>query len=706
MELAIDLYTVTLKRDPNNTSVYNNLGSIFNSLGDNKKVVDCYKKVLAINHNDVDAHYNLGVIFNKLGENENAIIHYEKAIEIDSNFASARSNLGNVFSELGENEKAIICYEKAIEIDSNFASAHSNLGNVFSDLGEKNKAINCYEKAIAINPALKDPYNNLAIAFKESGESEKAINCYLKAIEIDPNYAEAVNGLSSLLKLTELPRNDYSKNIFLLLFSRNDVNHTELFHSAKLYLLTDENYNQLEKIILSDFLLLENKIIQIFLKEELLLLMLQKTLIGDRILEKVFTRLRSEIFTLLTQTKKFISPKYDNFIISLAEQCWLNEYIMVTTQDEIKKINLLRHKIESNDNINELDVAILACYEPLNNSKIITKKLLDYKSTNILFNDLTKIQINEPLDEEVVIRSFKPSDNIIDSVSKNVRDQYEENPYPRWRYTYKIQPIDFFDALKLEIVPNKVERDNKFINPNILVAGCGTGHHPILSSRFKNANLLAVDLSLKSLAFAKRKTFELGIKNIDFLHEDILQLKKQNINFDIIESVGTLHHMKYPIEGLKVLLDILKPNGFMKLGLYSKIARQHIVIIKDFIKQKNLKNTNEDIKIIRQLIFNEKENSNFQKIILDMDFYSTSSARDLLFHAQEHRFSIQEISTILKDLNLEFLGFNFLDLSVKDKYLKIFPNDKKNVSLDNWDQFETNNPATFLNMYQFWVRKK
>ena len=89
-----------------------------------------------------------------------------------------------------------------------------------------------------------------------------------------------------------------------------------------------------------------------------------------------------------------------------------------------------------------------------------------------------------------------------------------------------------------------------------------------------------------------------------------------------------------------------------------------------------------------------------------MDFYSTSSARDLLFHAQEHRFSIQEISTILKDLNLEFLGFNFLDLSVKDKYLKIFPNDKKNVSLDNWDQFETNNPATFLNMYQFWVRKK
>ena len=36
---------------------------------------------------------------------------------------------------------------------------------------------------------------------------------------------------------------------------------------------------------------------------------------------------------------------------------------------------------------------------------------------------------------------------------------------------------------------------------------------------------------------------------------------------------------------------------------------------------------------------------------------------------------------------------------------KPFPNDEKNISLDNWNKFELNNQDVFANMYQFWVRK-
>ena len=74
-----------------------------------------------------------------------------------------------------------------------------------------------------------------------------------------------------------------------------------------------------------------------------------------------------------------------------------------------------------------------------------------------------------------------------------------------------------------------------------------------------------------------------------------------------------------------------------------------------------------------------------------------------MFHVKEHRFTIPEISKMLKNLNLEFLGF--LNLLIKTKFSKFFPNDKKNISLDNWNQFEISNPDTFSNMYQFWVRK-
>ena len=76
----------------------------------------------------------------------------------------------------------------------------------------------------------------------------------------------------------------------------------------------------------------------------------------------------------------------------------------------------------------------------------------------------------------------------------------------------------------------------------------------------------------------------------------------------------------------------------------------------------------------------------------------------MLFHTQEHLFTIPKISKILKDFNLEFLGF-YLDDHPKKEFSKNFPIDKKNTSLDSWHQFEINNPDIFIGMYQFWVRK-
>ena len=65
------------------------------------------------------------------------------------------------------------------------------------------------------------------------------------------------------------------------------------------------------------------------------------------------------------------------------------------------------------------------------------------------------------------------------------------------------------------------------VSPRILVAGCGTGQHSIgTASRFKDSNVLAIDLSRRSLAYAKRKTLELGVNNIEYMQADILDLEK------------------------------------------------------------------------------------------------------------------------------------------------------------------------------------
>ena len=633
---------------------------------------------------------------------------YKKILEKDPNHFQSICFLGTLSIQIKNFERAKKLLNKAIGIQPNNANVNNNLGIVNNELEDYQKAINYFQKAIKIQPNHANAHNNLGNVFKVLGEHQKAISCYQNAIKINPSNTSIINGLSDLCKLIQLDNitktNSTSlKELFLFLFRRNNINHTDIFRNAKLLLFIGENDNQVRQIANSDSLLLKNKIIQNLSKEELFLLMLQKSLMTDKFLEKLLTKLRYEILFTLVDSNQNILKRYFDFIVSLAEQCLLNEYVYVQSKKEINHVNQLKNKIVNNKEINELEMAILGCYIPLYTSKNITNKLLDYKSKNILFNDLITIQIKEPLKEIKLVNSIKSFDKIIDSVSKKVREQYEEHPYPRWRYTNKNLPSNFLFKLNNEIKPNKIEYSNKFVNPNVLIAGCGTGKHITIAERYLNANILGVDLSLASLAYAKRKTEELGFKNIEFLHADILQLKNLNRKFDVIECVGTLHHMKDPLTGLKVLLDLLEPHGFLKLGLYSEIARQHIVKAREFIKKKKFKNTIKDIRNCRESIFNEKKDPLLQKIFHSNDFYSTSSVRDLMFHVKEHRFTIPEISKMLKNLNLEFLGF--LNLLIKIKFSKFFPNDKKNISLDNWNQFEISNPDTFSNMYQFWVRK-
>jgi 2-polyprenyl-3-methyl-5-hydroxy-6-metoxy-1,4-benzoquinol methylase len=145
---------------------------------------------------------------------------------------------------------------------------------------------------------------------------------------------------------------------------------------------------------------------------------------------------------------------------------------------------------------------------------------------------------------------------------------------------------------------------------------------------------------LSSLSYAKRKTEELGIKNIDYMQADILDLGKLDRQFDIVESAGVLHHMDNPAAGWKVLTDCLKPGGLMKIGLYSELARQHIVKIRKEISNACIGSNAEEMKSFRDTIM-RSEKDHHERILVYSDFYSLSELKDLLFHIQEHRFTIK-----------------------------------------------------------------
>jgi 2-polyprenyl-3-methyl-5-hydroxy-6-metoxy-1,4-benzoquinol methylase len=332
-------------------------------------------------------------------------------------------------------------------------------------------------------------------------------------------------------------------------------------------------------------------------------------------------------------------------------------------------------------------------------------RLLD-SSCHTSVDSVLRQQIREPLEEQALRAGLKRLTPITAGVSQEVRSQYEQNPYPRWVALPTQGQTLSFNAQVRRTVPfgpfTPMPDDSA---PAALIAGCGTGSHSISAAcRFRGVRVLAVDLSLSSLAYATRKTRELGIANIEYAQADILSLGDIGRTFDIIESVGVLHHLADPFSGWRTLLSLLRPGGFMLLGFYSETARRPLVKAREFIAAGGYSGTPDEIRRFRRDVALGKLGIELQDLRGSPDFFSTSECRDLLFHVQEHHLTLDQIGSFLADCGIHFIGF-VLDRSVLHQYRVRFPDDPSATDLRNWTVFETDNPNTFAGMYVFWIQR-
>jgi 2-polyprenyl-3-methyl-5-hydroxy-6-metoxy-1,4-benzoquinol methylase len=401
------------------------------------------------------------------------------------------------------------------------------------------------------------------------------------------------------------------------------------------------------------------------------------------------------------------------FFCAVAQQCFINEYVFAQTDREIDEARRLRARLvdalASGSSVPELWLVTVAAYFPLadlpGTDAILTRPWSAASVTALVTRQAQERQ------EEQLLRSSMPRlTAIADGVSSLVRQQYEESPYPRWT---KASPggrpvtIDAYLRRRFPLAPllaslGKVTSTKPV---DILVAGCGTGQHSIETARqFAPAQVLAIDLSLASLGYAKRKTRELGLSNIDYAQADILQLPSIGREFDVIEVSGVLHHLADPMAAWRLLLSMLRPGGFMRVGLYSRTARRGIVDARRFIARKGYRSSPGDIRRCRQEITSLGIDSSIRRVAGWSDFFTTSACRDLLFHVQEHQLTLPEIKAFLGQNGLQFLGFDAAG-HVLEQFRRRFPDDRAMLDLDHWHVFETENALVFADMYQFWIQK-
>ena len=632
---------------------------------------------------------------------ENAILNFEELLKINPFRLDGYFNLSSCYEKKGDNELALKIALEANKYFPNSQKVALKLGRLFEIQDNDKSAQHIYMEALKNNPKNSDFILQIANISYKNGHYKDAIDWYLRIFKYNLNNETALYNFGNVIsQITCKTYSEDTDKVIVKLLTQNTLvrpssisDFTVNLLKCKLskYLLMENNIKKNEKVFIN--------LLDSLKTDSLMKVVLSTTLINDLELEKFLIFLRSG-FLKYSKNLTYDDDLQD-FLSAFARQVFLNEYIYHTCEveqnqiadfiSELKEINFRKNPL----GIILLSIAIL--FVSIESISWITNELRNKIQKKL------KIKFIKPKNQPTDFRSSIKSIGVISNqISKKVRKQYEDYPYPRWLQTKIIKnPIHWTELSK----NTKIQVDKLITKDrtNILVVGCGTGQHSIgTATKFKNCHVTAIDLSWASLEYAQRKTIEYGIKNIEYIQADLEDFSKLKYSFDIIEVMGVLHHTNAPVENWQKLTRLLKSGGIMRVGLYSTLARKPILKYRERFFEKNKDYSVKELLDARKAIIGSQKNG-LERIICSSDFFSTSGFRDLLFHSHETTFSIQEIKGSLEKLKLEFCGFD--GMREKNKFLEAGFTTSELYDLDAWDSFEKNFEDTFANMYQFWCQK-
>jgi len=672
-----------------------------------------YRETLELTPDNAVAHNNLGLTLAARDQVAEAAECFQRALELDPLSTDAARNLAQARHHCGQYREALECCRKLLQIDPQPSGARLQIVALHQLLGESGESQQAaLEAAAAITSA--DPCFGQLIATLEAcadeaisaGQVEAAWKLASSLCRLQPENIPATRMLAHCLRQA-YPQSDDPRldmDLRLCLASRH-LDHQALTRPCLALLRI--RYPALDAPEPDPAMFIHSALGH----DPLFIAWLGNCLNTDRNLELQLSELRGRLLQQLDKPLEPAQPTVD-LMAALSLHCFANEYLYPEDPGESSVLDTLTAGLlERSKDWRDLGpgdypkLLVLGCYRPW--YRLPKARELD-ASLNLLAPDwLREPQrrlLSEPLEEQAIRQRLQGA-SITDPVSRAVRRQYEQSPYPRWQ-CLEPEPADSVSGYLRHLFPHYRPAALLDSHPGILIAGCGTGEHAIrVALRHPDSEVIAIDLSLASLAYAQRQAQALKVPNLSWRQADILELPDFEQSFQVIESVGVLHHLATPAKGLTALVDVLDRGGVIKLGLYSQAARRHVTLARQRIAALGLGNQSEDIRALRSRILNGLE-PDLEPLLASPDFFSLSNCRDLLFHVQEHQYDIRAIEALLKHTDLEWIGFQLPDPKVTRRYREINPGDPNGLQLARWHSFEQQYPDTFAGMYQFWCRRR
>jgi SAM-dependent methyltransferase len=155
-------------------------------------------------------------------------------------------------------------------------------------------------------------------------------------------------------------------------------------------------------------------------------------------------------------------------------------------------------------------------------------------------------------------------------VTDIVKAFYEENPFPNYDDIESEETLmekarrGLFARLLDEQIPQ---------GAYVLDVGCGTGQLTNFLGMHYNRRVFGSDICLHSLRLAQGFRDRCNIRNAGFMQMNLFRPALKRGSFDLVISNGVLHHTADPLGAFQSISSLVKPGGFIVIGLYNKIGR-------------------------------------------------------------------------------------------------------------------------------------
>jgi len=152
-----------------------------------------------------------------------------------------------------------------------------------------------------------------------------------------------------------------------------------------------------------------------------------------------------------------------------------------------------------------------------------------------------------------------------------------------WHDQWTLLSDDELFLFKDWILPNTLD---DFKDKEILECGCGGGQHTSFIAPYARS-ITAVDLNTTDIAREKNKNFT----NIEFAEADIAKMDLGK-KYDIVFSIGVIHHTDDPDKTVENLKKHVKPGGKLIVWVYSEEGNSLVKYGVEPMRKLFLKNMN------------------------------------------------------------------------------------------------------------------